>query len=143
MKLDESRELTSARRLLSEFESEMTSPSAATKLSEALSLLSDIVEAAGAEGQIARNVVGVYAARAVASVDATLAKPGETSAAELRHWEELLTEFGRCGFESSPAVAALSKLSKRLAIRYVSQMTQIEKEVLLRKLEEDLGKEHP
>ena len=143
MKLDESRELTSARRLLSEFEGEMTSPSAATKLSETLALLSDIVEAAGAEGQIARNLVGVYAAKAVAAVDATLAKPGEASAAELRHWEELLNEFGRCGFESSPVLAALSKLSKRLATRYVSQMTQTEKEVLLRKLEEDLGKEHP
>ena len=140
MKLDESRELTSARKLLSEFEGEMTSPSAAAKLSEALSLLSDIVEAGGVEGRIARNVVGVYAAKAVASVDATLSKPGEASAAELRHWEELLAEFGRCGFESSPAVAAISQLSKRLATRYVAQMTQTEKEVLLRKLEEDLGK---
>ena len=142
MKLHESRELTSARRLLSEFEGEMTSPSAATKLSEALSLLSGIAEATGAEQQIARNVVGIYAAKAVAAVDATLAKPGEASAAELRHWQELLTEFGRCGFESSPAIAALSKLSKRLATRYVSQMTQTEKEVLLRKLEEELGKKH-
>ncbi len=143
MKPHESRELPSARRLLSEFEADMTSPSAATKLSEALSLLSGMVEAAGAEGQIARNVVGVYAAKVVAAVDATLTKPGEASAAELRHWVELLTEFGRCGFESSPAVAALSKLSKRLATRYVTQLTQTEKEVLLRKLEEDLGKEHP
>jgi len=143
MKPDESRELTSARRLLSEFEVDMTSPSAATKLSEALSLLSGIVEAAEAEGRIARNVVGVYAAKVVAAVDATLAKPGEASAVELRHWEELLTEFGRCGFESSPAVAALSKLSKRLATRYVSQLTQTEKEVLLRKLEQDQGEDHP
>jgi len=143
MKLNESRELTSARRLLSEFEAEMPSPSAATKLSEALSLLSDIAETAEAEGPIARNVVSVYAAKAVAAVDATLAKPGEASAAELRHWQELLTEFGRCGFESSPVAAALSKLSKRLATRYVSQLTQTEKEVLLRKLEEDHGEEHP
>jgi len=141
MNLTESRELTSARRLLSEFEGEMTSPSAATKLSEALSLLSGIVEAGGAEGPIARNVVGVYAAKAVASVDATLAKPGAASAAELRHWQELLNEFGLCGFESSPVVAAVSKLSKRLATRYVSQLTQTEKAVLLRKLENDLGEE--
>jgi hypothetical protein len=143
MKLTESRELTSARRLLSEFEGEMTSPNAATRVSEALSLLSGIVEAGGAEGPIARNVVGVYAAKAVASVDATLARPGEASAAELRHWQELLTEFGLCGFESSPVTAALSKLSKRLATRYVSQLTQTEKEVLLRKLEQDQGEERP
>jgi hypothetical protein len=141
MKLDESRELTAARRLLSVFEEEMTSPSAATRLSEALSLLSDIVEAGAAEGQIARNVVAVYAAKAVASLDTTLAKPGAASAAELRHWEELLAEFGRCGFDSPPAAAALSKISKRLATRYVSQMTQLEKEVLLRRLEEEAGKE--
>jgi hypothetical protein len=141
MKPDESRELTSARRLLSEFEDEMASPSAVTKLSEALSLLSDIVEDGGAERQIAGNVVAVYAAKVVASVDATLARPGEASAAELRHWDELLTEFGRCGIESSPAVAALSKLSKRLATRHVSRMTHTEKEVLLKQLEDDLGKE--
>lgn len=143
MNLNESRELTSARRLLSEFEGDMTSPTAATKLSEALSLLAGIVEAAGAEGRIARNLVGVYAAKAVASVDAILARPGEASADELRQRQELLNEFGRCGFESSPALAALSKLSKHLATRYVSQMTQTEKEVLLRKLEKDQGKEHP
>src|SRR4051812_8649424 len=140
MKRQESRELTSARTLLSEFEFEMTSAGAATKLSEALSLLSDIRDAGEAESQIAVNIVGVYAAKAVASVEATLAKPGEASAAELRHWQELLAEFGRCGFEWPQVVAAISKLSKRLATRYVSQMTQIEKEVLLRKLEEDLGK---
>jgi len=142
MKRQESRELTSARRLLSEFEDEITSGGAATRLSEALSLLSEISDAGEAESQIARNVVAVYAAKAVACVEATLAKPGEASAAELRHWEELLTEFGRCGFELPQALAAISKLSKRLATRYVSQMTQIEKEVLLRKLEEDQGKEH-
>ena len=143
MKLTESRELTSARRLLAEFEGEMPSPGAATKLSEALSLLSDIVETAGTEGPIARNVVGVYAAKAVAAVDATLVRPGEAPAAELRHWQELLTEFGRCGFESSPVAAVLSKISKRLATRYVSQLTQTEKEVLLRQLEQDQGEEHP
>jgi hypothetical protein len=137
----ESRELASARELLSEFESEMTSEGAVARLSEALSLLSDVVDGAGAEGQIARNVVAVYAGKAVAAVDTTLARPGEASAAELRHWEDLLAEFGRCGFESPPVVAALSKLGKRLATRHVSKMTQTEKEVLLRKLEEDWGKE--
>ena len=121
----------------------MRAADAATKLSEALSLLSDVMDAGGAEANIAKNIAGVYAAKIVASVDATLAKPGEASAAEFRHWQELLTEFERCGFEFPQAVAALSKLSKRLATRYVSQMTQIEKEVLLRKLEEDLGKENP
>jgi len=120
----------------------MTSAGAATKLSEALSLLSEIRDAGEAESQIAINLVGVYAAKTVASVEATLARPGEASAAELRHWEELLAEYGRCGFELPPVAAAISKLSKRLATRYVSQMTQIEKEVLLKKLEEDLGKEH-
>jgi len=143
MKLTESRELTSARRLLSEFEGDMTSPNAAVKLSEALSLLSGIVEAGGPEGPIARNVVGVYAAKAVTAVDAILARPGAASAAELRQWQELLNEFGLCGFESSPVAAALSKLSKRLATRYVSQLTKTEKEVLLKKLEKDQGQEQP
>jgi hypothetical protein len=140
VKMDESRDLTSARTLLSEFESEMATPGAVTKLSDALSLLSDIVETSGAEAPRARNIVDVYAAKIVASVDATLAKPGEVSAAELRHWEELLAEFGRCGFELPSAVAALSKVGKRLATRHVAKLTQTEKEVLLRKLEEDMRK---
>ena len=140
MKLDESRDLVSARRLLSEFEGEMSSPTAVAKLSEALSLLSDIVEAGETESQRARNIVDVYAAKVVASVDATLAKPGEASAAELRHWDELLSEFGRCGFESPALAAALSRLSKRLATRHVAKLTQTEKEVLLKKLEEEMGK---
>jgi len=137
---NESRELASARRLLSEFEIEMSSPGAVAKLSEALSLLSDVVEIEEAESQIARNVVAVYAAKAVARVDAMLAKPGEASAAELHHWQDLLTEFERCGFESPPTTAALTKLRKRFATRHVSKLTQTEKEVLLRKLEEEQGK---
>ena len=142
MKVDESRDLLSARRLLSEFEGEMASPSAAAKLSEALSLLSEIVESGAAESRIAGNIVDVYTTKIIASVEATLAKPGEASAAGLRHWIELLSEPGRSGFESSPAKAALSKLGKRLATRHVAKLTQTEKEVLLKKLEEDLGKEH-
>ena len=137
----ESRDLVSARRLLSEFESEMSSPGAATKLSEALSLLSDVAEDEGEESRIARNVVAVYTAKTVAAVEAALSKPGEVAVAELRHWQELVAEFGLCGFESPQAAAALSKIGKRLATRHVSKMTQTEKEVLLKKLEEDLRKE--
>ena len=140
MKPDESRELAAARKMLSEFESEMTSPGAEAKLSEALSLLSDTVEEGGAQGPLASNIAGVYATKAVAAVDATLAKPGEASAAELRHWQELLKEFERCGFESPPVAGALARLSKRLATRHVSKLTQFEKEVLLKKLEDDLEK---
>jgi hypothetical protein len=105
--------------------------------------LSDVVESGGDEARIARNVVGVYAGKTVASVEAVLAMPGEASTAELRHWQELLAEFGRCGFEVPPATAALSKLGKRLATRHVSKMTQLEKEVLLKKLEEDHRKGKP
>jgi hypothetical protein len=140
MKPDESRELATARKLLAEFEIEMTSSGAEAKLSEALSLLSDTVEEGGAQGTLARNIVGVYAAKTVAAVDATLGKPGEVSAAELRHWQELLKEFERCGFESPPLAGALSRLGKRLATRHVSKLTQFEKEVLLKKLEGDLDK---
>lgn len=120
----------------------MSSPGAAAKLSEALSLLSDVVEDEDAESQIARNVVAVYTAKTVAAVDAVLAKPGEAAAAELRHWQELLAEFGLCGFESPQAAAALSKIGKRLATRHVSKLTQTEKEVLLKKLEDDLRKDN-
>jgi hypothetical protein len=137
---DESRELDSARKLLSEFESEMTTPGVEAKLSEALSLLSDTVEEGGAEGRLASNIVGVYAAKTVTAVDATLAKPGEVSAAELRHWQDLLKEFEICGFESPPVAAALSKVGKRLATRHVAKLTQFEKEVLLKKLEDDMEK---
>src|SRR5712671_6297555 len=132
MKHDESRELTSARKLLSEFEREMAMPGAKTKLSEALSIISGAMEGLGAERQIARNIIQVYAAKAAASATATLNEPGEVSLAVLNHWKELLAEFGRNGVESAPVVAALSTLSKRSASRYVAQMTRAEREVLLR-----------
>ena len=119
----------------------MASPSAMAKLSEALSLLSEVVENSDAEAKIARNLAMVYAAKAAGSAVAVLGKPGQTSPAELHHWEELLLEFGRGGVESEPVAAVLSQLNKRLASRYVAQLTQLEKEVLLRHLEADLGKE--
>ena len=141
MKRDESRELTSARKLLSEFEREMSQPSAKTKLTEALSLISDIVEEAGPESQVGENLAQVYASKTAASVTAILNEPGEISLAVLTQWEELLTEFGRSGIESASLVAAKASLSKRLASRYVAQLTQAEKELLLRRLEEEVKKE--
>src|SRR2546423_14805751 len=119
----------------------MSQPSAKTKLTEALSLISDIVEEAGPESQVGENLAQVYASKTAASVTAILNEPGEISLAVLTQWEELLTEFGRSGIESASLVAAKASLSKRLASRYVAQLTQAEKELLLRRLEEEVKKE--
>lgn len=142
MKLDESRELISARKLLSLFEAEMALPSAKSRLSEALSVLAEIVETEGAEGQIARNLASVYGAKAAAASAALLEGPVQASPAELDHWEDLLSEFARSVFESAPVVAMSSKFNQRLVSRHVAQMTKSEKDELVRLLEADLGKEH-
>ena len=142
MKLDESRELDSARKLLSEFESEISLPTAKGKLSEALSLLEEIAENDGAESQVARNLAAVYGAKTAASANTIPEGTVQASPNELYHWEGLLREFGRCGFELPPIDAALSKLNQRLASRYVAQLTDAEKQALLKQLEAQLGKEH-
>lgn len=141
MKLEESRELTSARKLLSIFETEMASPSGKSRLSEALSLLAEIAETEGTDSQIARNLASVYGAKAAASAAALLEGPTQASPTELDHWEDLLGEFSRCGFESAPVAAISSKFSLRLISRQVAQMTKSEREEWLKLLEADLGKE--
>ena len=143
MKRDESRELGSARELLSEFESEMASPNAQAKLADALSFLAEIAEEAGPEQQIARNLSEVYAGKAAARANAVMELPGEIAPTELQHWVDVLGEFGRNGVESAPVLAAMAKLGKRRATRYVGRLTQAEQEVLLKRLEAEMGKEKP
>lgn len=133
----ESRELASARELLAEFERDAASPEAIARLSEALSFLADLIDGGGAEAHVAKNIAGVYAAKVAALADAVLDKEGEPSLAEIRHWKELLEEFGRSGVDSPVAAAEAAKLSKRAATRYVGQLTPGEKEHLLKQLEQD------
>jgi hypothetical protein len=140
MKHDESRELAAARTLLAEFEGDADSSDAHARLSEALALLADIVDEGGAEARIAKNLAGVYAAKVAAFAEAMLERAGESSLAEMRHWKELLEEFGRCGLPAASVTAALAELSKRFATRYVGQLSKTEKQAMLKQLEEDKGR---
>ncbi|HUL95054.1 MAG TPA: hypothetical protein VLT89_03525 [Usitatibacter sp.] len=140
MKPDESRELATARTLLAEFERDAESPDAHARLSEALALLADIVDEGGGEGHVAKNLAGVYAAKVAASAEAMLERAGESSLSEMRHWRDLLEEFGRCGMQAPPAAAALAELSKRFATRYVGQLSKTEKQFMLKQLEESRGR---
>ena len=139
MKPAESRELTSARSLLAEFEQDSASPDAIGRLSEGLSFLADIIDEEGEEGQIAHNIAGVYAAKVAASAEAMLERAGESSLAEMRHWKALLEEFERCGIEAPPVKAVLTELSKRFATRYVGQLNPTEKRYMLKQLEQEQG----
>lgn len=141
MKRDESPELASARRLLSELEKEIALPGALAKLSEALALLAEAAEGDDPEPQIARNLMGVYAAKVVSRANAVLEMPGEAAPAELHHFRDLLEEFQASGMESEEIAATLSRIGKRLATRHVSKLTHGEKEVLLKQLEAEVERE--
>lgn len=139
MRAPESEDLTAARRLLAEFEADMGAPEAVARLSEALEYLAEVMEGGPPHDQIGRNISEVYAGKSVKVLESILDKPGEVAAAELLHWQELLAEFGRAGIDSPPVESALVRISRRLATRHVSQMTDGEKAALLKKLELEHG----
>jgi hypothetical protein len=136
----ESPDLLHARKLLAEFEGDVASSAAHGKLAEALELLMEIADEEGDEAQLANNIGNAYATKVGRLAQGLLGKPAELSPANLQHWLDLLTEFGRCGIESAEVSNALAELRAHIATRFVGQLTTTQREQLLKRLEEEAGK---
>lgn len=130
----ESRELAEARKLLSEFDRDMSEPRAKAHLSDALDFLAAVAEANTPDGEreIGRNLVFAYATRILVKVRALLQEVSRPPLSELDYWYEILDEFSQYGFESSEIDAMRSELRQRLVSRHIAQMTESEKKEILK-----------
>lgn len=118
--LSEPSNLDTARKLLAEFERQMSEPGCIVHLSDALNLLSDIADADGELGGICQKLTTTYAEKTIVEVVPLLTAGEHIYEEKLDHWIEILSEFGRCNFDLPPHVVdtRTKLIVKKLLIQF-------------------------
>ena len=128
-------QLTEARASLAKFEAHMESTDSLNDLANALTLLSQISEPRD-KSQVAANLAVAYARKAQGAVESLLARESSIHWEIVDHWEAILSEFLRYGFQLPPEIAATrSKLVSHKLTKEIDLMSPEERQRLLESLE--------